>query len=189
MEPLNKILLVIDPQIDFIDGSLPVDGAPEKMNLLALYVTAHSGDYRRIVVTADRHPFDHCSFKSNGGIWPVHCVADSVGVAIWPPLMDALMACGSKVTVLHKGQSADREEYSIFKNEAATARFKEIMSEENIGQIDICGIAGDVCVADSIRDGAKFFGPEKFNILTRFTPSIDGGKTISDLKASISCDR
>lgn len=34
----NKILLIIDPQIDFINGTLPVPGAEGAMNSLADYV-------------------------------------------------------------------------------------------------------------------------------------------------------
>ncbi len=32
---MNKILLIVDPQIDFISGSLAVEGAKEKMDALA----------------------------------------------------------------------------------------------------------------------------------------------------------
>lgn len=33
---MNKILLIVDPQIDFISGSLAVEGAKEKMDALAI---------------------------------------------------------------------------------------------------------------------------------------------------------
>ncbi|MDE5555782.1 MAG: isochorismatase family protein [Muribaculaceae bacterium] len=191
MDSENKILLIIDPQVDFITGSLSVGGALETMDALADYIRQHGDEYRQIIVTADRHPMNHCSFKRNGGIWPTHCVADSVGAAIWQPIMDALIDFDGDITILHKGEKSDKEEYSIFKNEEATEIIKAIIRKENIKQIDICGIAGDVCVADSIRDGAEIFGTEIFRVLPRFTPSIDGGATLSDLiaKLKLSCDR
>lgn len=46
----------------------------------------------------------------------MHCVTDSVGAAIWPALMNELVELLDKVSVLHKGQDANREEYSIFKS-------------------------------------------------------------------------
>ena len=38
------MLIVVDPQIDFISGSLPVPGAAEAMNQLADYVKANGDD-------------------------------------------------------------------------------------------------------------------------------------------------
>ena len=58
----RKMLIVVDPQIDFISGSLPVPGAAEAMNQLADYVKANGDDYALMVVTNDWHPYDHCSF-------------------------------------------------------------------------------------------------------------------------------
>ena len=33
---MDKILLIVDPQVDFISGSLAVEGAKEKMDALAM---------------------------------------------------------------------------------------------------------------------------------------------------------
>lgn len=181
----DKLLLIIDPQVDFITGSLPVDGAEPAMTALAGYIRNHGGDYSHIIVTADRHPMRHCSFRSEGGQWPAHCVADSVGAAIWPPVMDELMCRPDHVTMLHKGESAEREEYSIFKNREAARIILSILDENKIEQIDICGLAGDVCVADTIRDYFALQLQPKINVLTDFTPSIDGGKTLGDVIAKL----
>lgn len=187
----NKILLIIDPQVDFISGSLPVEGASAAMGALADYIRAHGKLYKHIIVTADRHPFNHCSFKRNGGTWPTHCVADSIGAAIWQPIMDALIDYDGDVIILHKGQQANKEEYSIFKNDEAADLIIGIVNNDCIRSIDICGIAGDVCVADTIRDGAEIFGAEIFRLIPRYSPSIDKGETLSELiaKLNLSCDR
>jgi len=181
----NRLLLIIDPQVDFITGTLPVPGAEQAMNALADYMGRHGRDYARIVVTADRHPMRHCSFRSEGGPWPAHCVADSVGAAIWPAVMDQLMATADKVTVLHKGENPDVEEYSILKNHAGAAAIIETIETEKIEQVDICGLAGDVCVAETIRDWPATVGPvAKLNILKEFSPSIDGGQTLNLLSCA-----
>lgn len=187
----NKLLLIIDPQIDFIVGSLPVPGAVAAMDSLAEYIRMNSADYSGIIVTADRHPMRHCSFNSEGGEWPAHCVADSAGAAIWPAVMDSLMAVPDIVTVLHKGENPDKEEYSILKNEDAAKRISGVLNDNNITQIDICGVAGDVCVADTIRDWFATDSDAKLNVLKEFTPSIDGGKTLDSLisKHELSCAR
>lgn len=45
----------------------------------------------------------------------------------------------------------------------------------------MCGIAGDICVADTIRDGLRILGDVRLNLLVRFSPSLDGGKTLDKL--------
>ena len=59
---MKKILLIVDAQYDFINGSLPVGGAEERMNALANFVREHDGDYDLKIATADWHPRSHCSF-------------------------------------------------------------------------------------------------------------------------------
>lgn len=188
---MKRLLMIIDPQIDFISGTLPVPGALEAMDALARYVRSSGDGYSHIVVTADRHPIDHISFIGSGGQWPRHCVQDSVGAAVWPVLMDALCDCRVKTTVLHKGEEPDREEYSIFSNPVAKKRILQIVKTNMIDRIDICGIAGDVCVASTIADGISIQELPPFYILMRFTPSLDGGEAIRKLTINydIQCDR
>ena len=53
---MKKMLLVVDPQIDFINGSLPVAGAAEAMDALAEYVKTSGDEYVVRIVTSDWHP-------------------------------------------------------------------------------------------------------------------------------------
>ena len=71
---MDKILLIVDPQVDFISGSLAVEGAKEKMDALASALQNGEIDCDYVMVTKDFHPSNHCSFKENGGQWPPHCV-------------------------------------------------------------------------------------------------------------------
>lgn len=185
------MLLIIDPQVDFISGSLPVPAAAEAMDGLAAYVHEHGADYDHIIVSADCHPMNHSSFAEQGGQWPVHCVADSVGAAVWPKLMEALMAHAGRVKILHKGMERLKEEYSIFCNADARAELEQLVEDEQIGTIDICGLAGDVCVARSLSDGAELFGASRFRLLPQYAPSLDGGEQLAALtsKLSIPCVR
>lgn len=188
---MKKLLLVIDPQVDFITGSLPVPGAEDAMNALSEYIRQKAPDYEHVIVTADRHPMRHCSFRAEGGGWPAHCVADSAGAAIWPPVMKVLMNVPDKVTILHKGEDAAMEEYSIFSNSEAARRIIDIIRACGIEHIDICGLAGDVCVGATIRDWMALGQDVGLNVLKVFTPSIDGGVTLDALisEYGLPCDR
>lgn len=177
----KSLLMIIDPQIDFISGTLPVPGAISAMNSLAEYIHKKGQNYSVILITADRHPIRHCSFEQYGGKWPRHCVADSCGAAIWQPILDALYDYNGKIIFLYKGQDEDIEEYSIFKNKSARATILNIIKNEAISKIDICGLTGDICVASTVVDGIDLLGKEKFRILSQFSPSIDGGTTLGHL--------
>ena len=167
----NKLLMVVDPQVDFIIGTLPVPGAREAMESLAKYIESNGSSYLHKIVTADRHPYNHCSFKSEGGQWPRHCVHDSPGAAVWQSLFDPLYSTSGDVTFLYKGQRADSEEYSIFKNPEARETIEAIVAEKHINHIDICGLAGDICVSATLADGREIFG-DIFHLLPQYSPII-----------------
>lgn len=175
----------MDPQNDFINGSLPVPNAAGAMNDLAAWLETRNGDYAIKIVTQDYHPLNHCSFAVNGGRWPVHCVAGGVGAAIWPKLWTALRATAGPTFFERKGESPGKEEYSIFQNKGAKSRLLALMKDAD--QIDVCGVAGDVCVHDTLRDAAALLPPEKFRVLEEFCPSLDGGVKLGVFVRGLAC--
>lgn len=172
-ETTNKMLLIVDPQIDFINGTLPVPGAEKAMDDLALYVSTHGKDYTLICVTCDRHPLRHSSFTDFRGIWPSHCIESSVGAAVWPPIMEALMKNTDKTYFLYKGEDQSKDEYSIFQSKKGAAQIDYLIQEHKISEIDICGLAGDVCVANTLQDAQSLFPSLLFHILHPFIASLD----------------
>lgn len=171
---------IVDPQIDFISGSLAVNGAAKAMDALADYLYKRDELYQYKIVTNDWHPLNHCSFQRNGGSWPVHCVQYSIGAAIYPKLLEPLFNINSTTKVLTKGNNPRIEEYSIFKNRSSANYINRIINMKQIEQIDLCGIAGDYCVLDTLKDGIKFYGKDMFNVLMPYVVSIDNGKTLNE---------
>lgn len=188
---MKRLLIIVDPQVDFISGVLPVPGAKSAIDGLANHIFESGYKYANIAVTADRHPFNHCSFVQYGGIWARHCVHDSIGAAVDQTLMTSLYAYKGDIAFFHKGESPETEEYSIFKNHKALKCISEIIVDKNIEQIDLCGIAGNICVADTLLDAIELFPDIKFNLLREFSPSMDGGERLNRIieKFGISCDR
>lgn len=182
---MKNILLIVDPQNDFITGTLAVEGAKEKMMMLAEYIKNKGYKYDYICVTLDSHPEDHCSYKENGGIWPKHCVIYTNGWNTPEYLDDSLMHfsnwSGRSVSYYHKGTEIKSEEYSIFDNDrdgiTLYNQIKELARQEDVW-IDVCGIAGDYCVLETIKGLRKFMGDKYINVLTEYTASIDGGEKL-----------
>lgn len=171
MEKKKKALLLIDCQYDFINGSLAVPNAQDTMDALARYLTKHEDDYKIIIATCDWHPNNHSSFKEYGGQWPSHCVQHSVGAAIYSPILDALKH--RDVSIFRKGADDKYEEYSFLVNVDNRIVFNFLIEHNYIEQIDVCGIAGDICVLNSITDMFNFGYGDKINVLSDFCPCID----------------
>ena len=180
MKAMGKILLIVDPQVDFVNGSLPVTGAAEAMDALAAYVKEHGNEYVARLVTADWHPYHHCSFADEGGLWPRHCVQYSAGAAIWQTLLVALNELQGGFTLLYKGNNIAKEEYSIMQNEESASVICRLVEALKIEQLDVCGLAGNICVLDTAKDLKKILGNTKLNILENYSPSLDDGSMLKD---------
>lgn len=180
---MARCLLLVDPQCDFIDGALPVPGAKSAMHGLATTLRAGGPKYALKIVTCDFHPWNHCSFQENGGTWPRHCVAYSQGAAIWPELLAPLHNCQGNALVLPKGTASGQEEYSIFQNPASKTLLLKAIETAGIDSIDICGLAGDVCVLHTLKGGIQHGDNIDFTVLEAFTPSLDGGTALADFCA------
>ena len=174
----KRMLLIVDPQIDFINGSLPVPGAEETMNNLARYLHDFGNCYDNILITCDRHPLRHCSFKEFGGEWPPHCVESSVGAAVWPAIMKELPPFSLNTRFLYKGEDPNKDEYSIFGSEKGAREMDAIIRKEEVTHIDICGLAGDVCVKTTLEDAISLYPHIHYRVLEDCVASLDGGEAI-----------
>ena len=183
---MKKILLIVDPQNDFITGTLPVSGAKERMMKLAEYIQKKGIEYNIVNVTLDSHPDNHSSFKENGGIWPKHCVMHTNGWGVPEYLDDALKELNQVsqnviINIFTKGTLAEKEEYSIFDNEKDGVTLKnDIKRLIQSGEvyIDVCGIAGDYCVLETIKGLMDVIGNQYITILEPYVASIDGGEKL-----------
>ena len=178
----KKLLLLVDVQYDFINGSLAVEGAPEVMDALANYIDAQpKGLFDTIVMTADFHPYEHSSFKDNGGLWPVHCVQHTHGASIYQPVFEAVKKQSPEAQVLTKGDDIAVDEYSIMANEKSAKKLLGIIEGNDIQEIYVAGLCGDYCVGNSIKDLVEAGHGDKIRVLTRFIGNIDDGTTLRNI--------
>lgn len=179
---MKNVLLIVDPQNDFITGTLAVEGAEAAMKKLAEYINNVGEQYDYICVTMDSHTDNHMSFSENGGIWPKHCVIWSDGWDV-PDYINDILNVHPHVACYHKGDTPDVEEYSIFDNWedglTLTQQLKHLLRDDEV-YIDVCGIAGDYCVLETLKGLRKIVGDSYITVLTDFTASIDGGEKLTN---------
>lgn len=167
-----KTLVVVDLQKDFYspDGALYVKGGED----IPFEVERIIGRFDNAVFTLDWHPVDHCSFASQGGPWPMHCVAYSEGASL--PL--ALLKAAPAYDIFRKGKDSSREEYGAFAGE------KRVETIKAADEVVVCGIAGDYCVLETLKNIVALRGSTLgIKVFLRGVASIDGGKALADYMA------
>lgn len=184
----NRMLIIVDPQIDFITGSLATAKGPEAMDYLAKALKEGAWkNYSWIIVTQDAHPANHCSFVEQGGVFPPHCVKNSEGMHVYESLLkslDDIMGNGSGMQVhfMEKGDLADKEEFSIFQNAHSGEKLRHTIEEIGFEGIDVCGIATDYCVYETTKDLMAFYPAKQIRIVTNCLAAVDDNDTkLADL--------
>ena len=184
----NRLLIIVDPQVDFISGSLATEYGSKTMDYLAKRLDDNAWkNYSWIIVTQDAHPMNHCSFIEQGGMFPPHCVQGTEGMDVYPNLQQALehlMSNGYNVQIhyMQKGDLADKEEFSIFQNEHSGEKLRKTIEEIGFEGIDICGIATDYCVYETTKDLMEFYPANQIRIVTNCLAAVDENDTkLADL--------
>ena len=139
---MGRALIVVDVQNDFTPGgALAVpdgDAVTARLNELMA-----SGGFDLVVATRDWHPPDHASFTSQGGRWPLHCVAGTPGAELHASLDAARVD-----VVVDKGRDPGTEGYSGFDG----TDLASLLSERGIDDVTVAGLATDYCVRATALD-------------------------------------
>ena len=137
---------------DFIDGSLACANSGNAVANTLDFIKKTRDEDLPVLFIRDHHPANHSSFKENGGIWPVHCVADSGGshshAALDTHLVDAWFRKGLHAAAYSGFEGATDDGTPL----AAWLRSRDVTD------VDVVGIATDHCVRATALDavGAGF---------------------------------
>ena len=85
--------------------------------------------------------------------------------------------------ILEKGNIRSKEEYSVMDNHLSSLILLRAIGLYKIQQIDVCGIAGDYCVKESIEGLLKHGLKDNICVLKDFCPSIDDGTVLNNFIA------
>ena len=147
-------LVVIDVQNDFTDreGSLYVMGGAGIVPKINGQVDEAVAAGALVVYTQDWHPPHTPHFAQDGGIWPVHCVAETWGAEFHPRLNVA-------GPIVRKGANGE-DGYSGFTmrdpktGETIPTELEGLLRKRDVKRVVICGLATDFCVNATAIDAA-----------------------------------
>jgi nicotinamidase/pyrazinamidase len=147
-------LVVVDVQNDFASeaGSLTVAGGEEVIGFINSQIDEATSAGSRVVYTQDWHPAVTPHFEKDGGIWPVHCVADTRGAELHP----ALTVVDDAIRI-RKGVHGE-DGYSAFnvrdpeKGGQTSTGLAGMLRESGVVRIAVVGLALDYCVKETALD-------------------------------------
>ncbi len=162
-EPTRNVLVAVDVQNDFIDGSLAVNGGAEvvqPLNEVSTAVRLTDGD---VALTRDQHPDVTPHFADYGGVWPTHCVAGTEGAAFHPDLQIA-----DSDVIINKGMG-QTDGYSGWEGVAEDGQTLETIiapkTREEKVRVFVGGLATDYCVKATALDiAARFKDDERVRL-------------------------
>ena len=142
-------MLIIDVQNDFCaGGALAVPGAGAVVDPINRLTDACSQASVPVFATRDWHPAVTAHFTPYGGIWPIHCVAETDGAAFHPDLRLPADVC-----VVSKGEKADAYGYSAFDGRPRPGgRLTDALVAKGVDHLYVGGLATDYCVRASVLD-------------------------------------
>jgi nicotinamidase/pyrazinamidase len=150
-------LIVVDVQNDFADpaGSLSVRGGDAIVPTVNSEIEMARADGAIVTFTQDWHPGTTPHFAKDGGIWPVHCVADTWGAALHPEL---LVPDGA--ARIRKGANGE-DGYSGFTmrdpltGETMPTELEARLRDAAIERVVVVGLATDYCVRATAIDAER----------------------------------
>jgi len=148
-------LLIVDAQKDFCrGGALPVPDGDAVMPVLNRLADQMHRQGAPVYASRDWHPRDTTHFRTHGGAWPIHCVAETEGALFHPDLR-----LPPDVQIVSKGLESDANGYSAFEGRLVDGRsFLDDLRDCGVGRLLVGGLATDYCVRQSVLDalGAGF---------------------------------
>ncbi|MGN1182735.1 MAG: cysteine hydrolase family protein [Faecalibacillus sp.] len=127
---MKKLLIVVDYQNDFVDGSLGFEGA----ELLDDYISQLIDFYHRnnddVIFTFDTHDSHYLQSQEGRNLPIVHCLKNSDGWKLYGKT----------------GKKINQNDHCIYKNGFGSLELGNDLKEKNYCQIRIVGIVSNICV-------------------------------------------
>ena len=184
---MRNALLVVDLQNDFVEGgALAVPGGTQVVAHVARHVRHFRSEYAFVVATRDLHedPPDHFSDKPDYvTTWPPHGVKGTTGAVLCTPISNLVR---EKIiqAVVDKGRHAAA--FSAFEAQDPRGHvLVDVLKEQRIDHIDICGLITEYCILASALDARKheFQVRVLVNLCAAASPEA-GLKAFEEMKAA-----
>ena len=166
---MNKILVVIDMQEDFVRGMLGSEAAQATIPVVANLVHGFQRRGDPIFYTRDTH-YDNYMETEEGKHLPVpHCLKDSDGWEICPEVIDYDYW----------------RNYIINKDNFGTIIWKDFMEQFAIAdEIVVCGLVSSICVISNIAILRALYPEVPMTLVSKGTAGLSDGNNAAALEVA-----
>ena len=148
---MNKVLIVVDMQNDFIDGSL---GTKEAQGIVPGVLKEIKKDYSFIYATRDTHPVNYLETNEGRHLPVEHCIKGSEGWQIRKEVEEALREKEHEIV-----------DKPTFGSEVLVEKLKERNAEKEIDEFVFVGLCTDICVVSNALLVKAAFPEKKLTVL------------------------
>ena len=126
---MKKLLIVVDYQVDFVDGSLGFPQALELEEKIVDKILEYENNGDEVIFTLDTH-YDNYFDTVEGANLPIsHCVKNTVGHELYGSVKD--------MAVIHK----------VFEKETfGSSKLFEYLKDNKYDEVELCGVVTNICV-------------------------------------------
>jgi nicotinamidase/pyrazinamidase len=144
---MKSALIVMDMQYDFCEGGII---SHDKSLLIIPRINRMRDNYDSVIFTKKQLQHNHSTFKSYGGIYPPHCVLNTIG----EKLHDDLIIKTNDI-IINRGTLQKYDSNSAFYDAEAiekVTRLKQILKANKIETLYFCGNGMDNSIYSTIID-------------------------------------
>ena len=154
---MNRLLVVVDYQNDFVDGALGFKGAELISSNIAKLIKEFRNRGDEVVFTYDTHDEDYLNTTEGKNLPVLHCIKGSQGWELYPEI-NALL-----------GDSKIFEKPGFGSNDLG-----HYIERNNYEEIYLCGLVSDICVFSNAIIAKAFSSPyTKIKVVRNATSSFD----------------
>ena len=127
---MNRLLIVVDYQVDFVDGTLGFPGAEALAGPIAQRIQEYRENGDDVVFTFDTHDIDYLETQEGRKLPIAHCIRDTEGWDLYGAVAEAA-----------------REEDEFFcKPTFPSLELGQWLEECEYAQVELCGLVSHICV-------------------------------------------
>lgn len=127
---MKKALIVIDYQIDFVDGSLGFEDAKKLETVIADKITAYRSSNNEIIFTLDTHDDDYLNTLEGKSLPIKHCIAHTLGNELYGKIKKLKL----------------ENDKTFVKHTYGSLKLAEYLKEKQFDELEIVGLVSNICV-------------------------------------------
>ena len=128
-----KLLLVVDYQKDFVDGSLGFEGAEKLDSLIAEKIAAYRREGEYVAFTLDTHYDDYLQTLEGKNLPVPHCIKGTEGHKLYGKTAKQKLPC----------------DMVFEKNTFPSLELAEYLKQKNYDSVELVGLVSNICVASN----------------------------------------